>query len=221
MLAVIQTVIDYLNRNGPAFTLLATLLLAAITFVYVIFTWRLSRSEERSARVLVEPVLVPRVSMAEEGLCVTVSNASSAVASGVRLYTGTGSIAQVREPPSDIWLFSQEEARFHLDLPDGSVDPPDAFKVIWGGAELLYADAHETTLIRTRIFIEEYRDPPRASGWVMRIGVARERYDRKTLMKRSQRQGPAGLEDPRETWPLSALWIAANYPQEGLVLGHA
>ena len=31
----------------------------------------------------------------------------------------------------------------------------------------------------------------------------------------------AGTPDPRETWPLSALWIAANDPIEGLVYGHS
>jgi hypothetical protein len=86
--------------------------------------------------------------MTDRGLRVTVKNASTAVASGVRLYTGNGSIAIVRERAADIALFAGEEAHFHLDLPDG--DEQDALVVPWGGAEILYADAHETTLSRTR-----------------------------------------------------------------------
>jgi len=218
---VIQTVLDYLDRYGGAFSFLTALLLAVITAVYVIFTWRLARSQERSTRALTEPVLVPRICMDQEGPCVSVSNVSAAVASGVRLYTGTGGIAKVRERSSGIVLLSGEEAHFHLDMPDDAHEPPDTLKVSWGGAELLYADAYETTLLRTRIFIEEYRDPPRESDWVMRVGVARERHDRKTLVKQSMRQAPSKQEDPRATWPLSALWIAANDPREGLVLGHS
>ncbi len=214
-MSLIETVIDYLNRNGPAFSFLTALVLAVITAVYVFFTWRLARSQEQATRVLTEPVVVPRVALRPDSVQVTARNASSATASGVRLYTGTGSIATVREPASHITLFPGEEAQFHLVMPDGAEREPDAMKVLWGGAELLYADAHETTLIRTRIFIEEYRDPPNASELVMRVGIARERHDRKTLIREARRQIETKHEDPRETRPLSALWIAANDPFEG------
>jgi hypothetical protein len=213
--AFIEDLIDYLNRNGPAFSFLTALVLATITAVYVLFTRRLARSQEQATRVLTEPVLVPRVEMTPDGLRVTVRNASSAVASGVRLYTGTGEIATVRERATHLTLFSGEEAHFHLDRPGDEGTGAEFMKVIWGGAELLYADAHETLLIRTRIFIEEYRDPPRASSFEMRVGVARERHDRKTLIDGSSRQVQTKLDSPRESWPLAALWIAANDPFEG------
>ena len=215
MSALIEDFIDYLNRNGPAFSFLTALVLAAITAVYVLFTWRLARSQEQATRVLTEPVVVPRIEMTSDGLRVTVRNASSAVASGVRLYTGSGEIATVRERPTHLTLFSGEETHFHLELADEEGTGPEYMKVIWGGAELLYADAHETLLIRTRIFVEEYRDPPRASSFEMRVGVARERHDRKTLIERSSRQLQTKLDSPRETWPLSQLWIAANDPFTG------
>jgi hypothetical protein len=51
--------------------------------------------------------------------------------------------------------------------------------------------------------------------------IARERHERKALIKASAAQHTAKHQDPRETWPLSALWIAANDPTEGLVYGHA
>jgi hypothetical protein len=213
--ALIEDLIDYLNRNGPAFSFLAALVLALITAVYVLYTWRLVKSHEHATRVLTEPVVVPRVEMTPDGLQVIVRNASSAVASGVCIYTGSGSIATVRERPTYLTLFSGEEAHFHLDLADHEGTTTEYMKVLWGGAELLYADAHETLLIRTRIYVEEYRDPPRTSSFVMRVGVARERHDRKTLIERSMRQVQTKLDDPRQTWPLSQLWIAANDPFEG------
>lgn len=86
-MSAIETVIDYLNRNGPAFSFLTALVLALITGVYVFFTWRLARSQEQSTRVLTEPVVVPRVAKTPDGVRVTARNASSATASGVRLYT--------------------------------------------------------------------------------------------------------------------------------------
>jgi hypothetical protein len=208
-------IIDYLNENGPAFSFLTALVLAIITAGYVVFTWRLARSHERATRVLTEPVVVPRVELTSDGLQVVVRNASSAVASGVRLYTGTGSIAVVREVPSHLVLFSGEEATFHLDHPEREGTGPEFMKVLWGGAELLYADAYETVLIRTRIFIEEYRDPPRESDFVMRVGVARERWSRKALLEQSARQVWTKNDDPPGSWSLSALWIAANDPFEG------
>jgi len=82
-------------------------------------------------------------------------NASSAVASGVRLYTGSGSIAVVREPVSDVSLLPGETARFFLDHPGGEGTGPEFMKVLWGGAELLYADAFEEQLLRTRISIDD------------------------------------------------------------------
>lgn len=214
-MTAIENVLDYLNRNGPAFSFFTALVLAVITGVYVFFTWRLARSQEQSTRVLTEPVVVPRVAITPEGVQVTVRNASSATASGVRLYTGAGSTATVREPASHLTLFPGEEAHFLLVLPDDDDQLPDAMKILWGGAELLYADAHETSLIRTRIFVEEYRDPPRQSELVMRVGVARERHDRKTLLRESRKQVETKLDDPRESWPLSSLWIAAHDPFEG------
>lgn len=208
-------IIDYLNENGPAFSFLTALVLAVITAVYVLFTWRLARSHERATRALTEPVVVPRVQMTSDGLRVVVRNASSAVASGVRLYTGTGSIAVVREVPSHLTLFSGEEATFHLDHPEAKGTETDFLKVLWGGAELLYADAYETVLIRTRIFIEEHRNPPQESDFLMRVGVARERWSRKALLEQSRRHVWNKNDDRPDTRSLSTLWIAANDPFEG------
>jgi hypothetical protein len=66
----------------------------------------------------------------------------------------------------------------------------------------------------------EYRDPPRPSEWVQQVGVAGQRHERKELLRQTRRLAAVKHEDPRETWPLSALWIAANDPTEGLVIGH-
>jgi hypothetical protein len=201
-----------------AFSFLTALVLALLTAAYVVLTARLAASQQQATRASVEPVLIARTTMTDRGLRVTVKNASTAVASDVRLYTGSDGIAIVRERPSDIALFAGEEAHFHLDRPDA--DEQDALVVLWGGAEILYADAHETTLWRTRVFITEYRDPSRPAEWVQQVGVARQRHERKELLGQASRLGPAKHEDPRETWPLSALWIAANDPTEGLVVGH-
>lgn len=54
------------------------------------------------------------------------------------------------------------------------------------------------------------------SGFVMSANPARRRYDRKSLLKKAGRQPRANLEDARDGWPLSALWIAAYDPQEGI-----
>jgi hypothetical protein len=125
----------------------------------------------------------------------------------------------VRERASDLALFPGEEAQCHLDQPNADVQH-EALVVLWGGADILYADPHETTLFRTRIFITEHRDPPRPSGWVMQVGIARQRHEGKNLLKQAKRLPSVKHEDPRETWPLSALWVAANDPTEGLVVGH-
>jgi hypothetical protein len=157
------TIIDYLDRHSPAFSFLTALILAVLTGAYVVLTGRLAKSQEQATRASTEPVVVPRVEHTEDGLRLTLRNASTAVASGVRPHTGPGGIATIRERPSDLTLFPGEDAHFHLDLPDGS-EQEGAFTVLWGGVEILYADAHETTLFRTRIFINEFRDPTRAAG---------------------------------------------------------
>lgn len=214
------TVIDYLDRHGSAFSFLTALLLAVLTAAYVVLTARLAKSQEHATRASTEPVVLPQVDHTDDGLRITLRNASTAVASGVRPYTGTGGIATIRERTSDLALFPGENAEFHLDLPDGG-EQHQAFTVLWGGVEILYADAHETTLFRTRIFVTEFRDPPNPSGWVVQVEIARERHERKALIKQSKSQHDAKHQDPRETWPLSALWVAANDPSEGLVYGHA
>lgn len=216
---VLATLIDYLDRHGTAFSFLTALVLAVLTGAYVVLTARLAATQEQATRASTEPVLIARTAMTDEGLRVTVKNASTAVASGVRLYTGTRSIALVRERATDLVLFAAEDAHFHLDRPDDD-EQHDALVVPWGGVEILYADAHETTLFRTRIFITEYREPPQPSGWVMQVGIARQRHERKDLLKQVKRLPSVKHADPRETWPLSALWIAANDPTEGLVIGH-
>lgn len=214
------TVLDFFDQHGAAFSFFTALLLAVLTAAYVVLTGRLARSQEQATRASTEPVVLPRIDYTEDGLRLTLRNASSAVAAGVRAYTGAGSIATVRERTSDLALLPGEHAAFHLDHPDSSTDD-QAPTVLWGGVEILYANAHETTLFRTRIFITEFRDPPQASGWVTEVGVARQRHERKSLIAGSVRQHDAKHQDPRETWPLSALWIAANDPTEGLTYGHS
>lgn len=213
------TVIDYLDRHGAALSFLTALLLAVLTAAYVVLTARLAQSQEHATRASTEPVVLPKVDFADGAVRITLRNASNAVASGVRPYTGTGSIATIRERASDLALFPGEDARFHLDLPGDDQD--QARTVLWGGVEILYADAHETILFRTRIFITEFRAAPESSDLVVQVGIARERYERKALVKQSSAQHTAKHQDPREAWPLSALWIAANDPIEGLVYGHA
>jgi hypothetical protein len=129
---VLATIIDYLDRHGTAFSFLTALVLALLTGAYVVLTARLAASQEQATRASTEPVLIARTAMTDAGLRVTVKNASTAVASGVRLYTGTGSIATVRERTSDLALFAGEEAHFHLDRPDGD-EQDDALVVLWGG----------------------------------------------------------------------------------------
>jgi hypothetical protein len=213
------TIIDYFDRHGAAVSFFTALLLAALTGAYVVLTARLAKSQEHATRASTEPVVVPQVEFVDGTVRLTLRNASTAVASGVRAYTGNGSIATIRERPSDLTLFPGENAHFHLDLPDD--DQATALTVLWGGVETLYADAHETTLFRTRIFITEFTNAPQPSDLVVQVGIARERHKRKALIKQSAVQHTANHQDPRETWPLSALWIAANEPIEGLVYGHA
>ncbi len=210
-----RSAVSYINQNGPAFSFFASLLLALITAAYVVFTRQLLGSSREANRLAAEPALLPRVEMTDLGLCVIVRNASSAVAAGVRLYTGCGSIALVREPVSDASLLPGEETRYYLDREDDEGSGPEFMKVLWGGAELLYADAYDRVLIRTRIFVEEYRNPPGPSDWLMRVGVSRERHERKSLLKAARKQPETRLDDPRDTWPLWRLWVAAEDPFQG------
>jgi hypothetical protein len=209
------TMIDFLNENGPALSFVTAVILAALTGFYVVYTLRLARSQEAATRVATEPVLVPSIQKVGSRVEVTLRNVSNAVASGV-LHTGPGGIAQLVEPVSHTWLSPGEVIVWSLELPG----PTSGEVVLWGGVELLYADAHEQALFRQRIFVREYANGTDADV-VLSVGVARERHTRKSLVKASQAQPPSKHEDPRDGWPLSALWVAANDPQEGLVLGHA
>jgi hypothetical protein len=116
-------------------------------------------------------------------------------------------------------LFPNQEAHFHLDHPDAGQDA-GAHVVLWGGVEVLYADVYERRLFRTRIFIREYRNPQAKSDWVLQVGIARNVYERKSLVKAAKRMPARKLEDPRDAWPLSALWIAGEDPDNGTVIGH-
>lgn len=215
---ILATVVDYLDRHGAAFSFLTALSLAGLTAAYVVLTARLAKAQELATRVSTEPVVIPRISLNGTSLRLTLINASHAVASGLRAYTGSGSIATVRGPTSDLTLLPGESAELDLDHPDLAESAADR-TVLWGGVDILYADVHETVLFRTRIFVTEFREPPARGDVVMQVGIARERHERKDLLKESEAQHTAKHQDPRETWPLSSLWIAANDPQEGLVYG--
>jgi hypothetical protein len=97
---LVGSLMSYLNDNGSAFSFFASLLLAGLTGAYVLRTSRLAASQHEAARITTEPVLIPSVSDDDGEPRVTVKNARAAVASGVRLYTGIGRIAKVREPPT-------------------------------------------------------------------------------------------------------------------------
>jgi hypothetical protein len=159
IVCTLATIIEYLDRHGTAFSFVTALLLAGLTGVYVIFTARLASSQEQATRASIEPVVIARTASTEEGLSVTLKNASTAVAAGIRLYTGTGSIATVRERASDVAvlanpygllpplgasditfsLFGIEDV-VQMSVGPGAPDPPELRRVAMGPGALVEID---------------------------------------------------------------------------------
>ncbi len=221
--------IDYLNDNGPAFTFIATVILAAITGVYVYFTWRLAEAQKEATRQGSEPVLVPEVTTEDGEIKLIVTNVGLTLATGIMLYPKAredrlvidGPLVRAALRPGESAAFplvpeKVARAKQMAEMPGEWADEmasevgppldPD------GGFELLYSDGLDRTLIHTSIDVMQYRHPvtneARDEWWLM-TPVLRERHTRDALMKKVSRRGDSYLREIHENSPCADLWVGA------------
>lgn len=224
--------LDYISDNAAAFTFFATLVLVVVTAVYVVLTGRLARAQQDATRLQSEPVLVPSMTKVEGGWGLMLRNVSQALATNVKVAPEGLSIVGTDEAAA---LAPGDEVVFEFDTPRGSAErflakltPEEADDLRseeplrddrWGNFEILYSDAYDTVLIRTRIAAMQYREPLQdllQDEWFLHMEVARERHRTKKLRRAADRRTPREFRSGNAQRTSADLWLALDEKRNGL-----